>query len=169
MKTSTFNRIVALTGILALVSAGVALAAKPLKEYFAGDTAGFFIGDCGTFNVLSDYTFEGQFKVWFDADGNPVRAVEHYNYDAIYYADTNPDEYVRGGPGEVENLQVEFVDGTFAVAGLPFKLTIPGYGVVFHDAGRVVFDLGTGDILFESGPSDFLDENLEAICAALTP
>jgi hypothetical protein len=152
-----------------LVSAGVALAGKPLKVNIAGDSAGFFIGDCGTFNVLSDYIFEGHAKVWFDADGNPVRAVEHYNYDTIYYADTNPDEYLRGGPGEVENDHFDLIDGIVAVLGLPFKLTIPGYGVVFHDAGRIEIDLATGDVLFKAGPSDFLDENLEAICAALTP
>ena len=144
-------------------------AAKPIKEYFAGEFLGFFIGDCGTFNVLSDGSFDGHYKLWLDEDGNFIRAQQRYNYDGVYYADTNPDEYIRGGPGEGENDHIDFIDETVAVSGTWIKVRIPGYGVIFHEGGRLVIDLVTGEVLFQAGPSDFRDENLAAICAALTP
>ena len=56
-------------------------------------------------------------------------------------------------PGE----QVSFV-------GVTFRLTAPGHGALAVDAGRLVFDWHSGDVIFERGPSD-LRPNLCAVLA----
>jgi hypothetical protein len=49
--------------------------------------------------------------------------------------------------------------------GLRFRAVFPGVGAVLLDAGRVVFDLATGEVLFEGGPHQVVHEDFEAYCA----
>lgn len=165
---SKLNRIAALVAVLSLVFATAGLAGRPVKEDIDTVFLGLFIGDCGSFNVLSDSAARGHIKLWFDREGNLTRLSFHANYDTIYYSDADSDSFLASH-GEVENTHIDYIDGTIAVTGVIYKLTIPGYGVVFHEAGRLVIDLETDEILFEAGPSDFHDENLDALCAALAP
>lgn len=168
MKKSKLYRIAALVAVLSLVFTAAGLAAKPVKQEIDAVFLGLFIGDCGSFNVLANSAARGHMKLWFDAEGNLTRLFLHANYDSVYYADSDPDSFLVTR-GEVENDHIDFIDGTIAVTGLLYKLNIPGHGVVFHEAGRIVIDLETGETVFEAGPSDFHDENLDALCSALAP
>jgi hypothetical protein len=49
--------------------------------------------------------------------------------------------------------------------GPTFKFTLPGSGVVLLEAGRLMFD-GDGNVVFEAGPHQLLDGDVDAFCAA---
>lgn len=48
-----------------------------------------------------------------------------------------------------------------------FHVNVPGAGIVLIDAGRVVFDEATGEVIVVSGPHQALEGDFSAICAAL--
>jgi hypothetical protein len=50
---------------------------------------------------------------------------------------------------------------------LVFHVNVPGAGIVLIDAGRVVFDEATGEVIVVSGPHQALEGDFSAICAAL--
>ena len=161
-----------LVGIIAVIAFGTvstALAVPPLKVNFGPmDFVGFFVTDCGDFDVLLDFTEQGHFIVHFDKDGNPVKQNVHFEFpNDVYYNSANPG--ISFTSNARQNLHFDFVDNNLAIAGLVFKLTIPGQGVVFHEVGRVFIDLVTGDVLMQAGPADLSDGNFAALCAALTP
>ena len=172
MNTSSKPFRAFLTGLGAVLASGwvsTALAVPPLKGNFGPDeVVGDFVGDCGTFDVLLDFTIEGFFLLHFDQDSNLVAANQHINFpNDRYYNSENPGIQLKGNA--VENQHFDLVDNVVAVSGLSFKLTVPGHGVVFHEAGHVVIDLSNGDVLFQAGPSDLTGGDLAALCAALTP
>ena len=144
-----------------------ALAVPPLKGNFGPtDFIGFFTADCGSFNVLIDWTERGHFIVHFDKEGNVVRESVHFNFpNDIYYNSENPDISLTGNAAQ--NFKFDYIDNTLAIAGLQLKLTVPGYGVVAHEVGRVIIDLISGDVMFQAGPADFTDDDTAALCSAL--
>ena len=170
MNTSSKPFRAFLTGLGAvLASAWVssALAVPPLKVNFGpDDIVGIFVANCGDFNALLDFTAQGHFIVRFDKDGNPVAVQQHIRFPAdIYYNSENPDIFLTGNA--VQNDHFDLVDEVVATSGLLFKLTVPGHGVVFHQAGLVRIDLTNGDVLFQAGPADFDDGDFAALCVAL--
>lgn len=54
-----------------------------------------------------------------------------------------------------------------SVSGLIAHINIPGEGQIMIDAGQVVFDLNTGERVFEAGRHDYMDGNWQALCDAL--
>ncbi len=160
--------------IAALVGWGVtsmAWAGKPQRQDFSVSEPDFPIVDCDGFQVLSDYTVEGFFSLNFDDDGNLVSARAHGKFvEDVWYNSENPSIRIDAGRGAVQNERYDFLGDppTVAIAGLASKITFPGYGVVFLDAGLVVFDLDTDEILFKRGPSDFYDGNGDIICSILS-
>ena len=149
-----------------------ALAAPPFKNYFSFDFTGFIVGDCGSFSVLNDAVGEGFYIEHFDKEGNTTHVNQHIKYSqSIYYNSESPNKVLFGGPGELENDRFDFTgdQAVIAVSGVQFKVTVPGHGVIFHEVGRTIFDFFTGEILWQAGPNDFTEENVAALCAALTP
>jgi hypothetical protein len=66
----------------------------------------------------------------------------------------------------VTNYQtVTFIDeaGVRTVVGNLFSIHIPGQGLIVQNMGRVVFDLASGEVLFEAGPH----EPISTVCAYL--
>ena len=117
---------------------------------------GMHVADCGEFNVLWDGAVEGYIKVFFDKDGHWKKYVEFYkgiHHESMYYIDDAPEIMVSGGPVEVEK-NTWYTDGTQVVVGLSSKITIPGHGIIAHSAGRIIYDLTTGEVLFQAGPGD---------------
>ncbi len=170
MNTSLISKLLRASVIAALVigAASTAWAAKPIKESFGPGAATFEVGNCGDFMILNDFIFEGFFITYFDKDGNATHVKVHTKFsESIYYNSNNDSFWLDGGPGEVVNDRFDFTGDPVQSSGLAFKITVPGQGVIFHEAGRIIFD--NGDILFQAGPKDFTEENLAALCAALTP
>ena len=161
--------LVGIIAVLAFGSVSTALAAKPVKVNFGPDDFfGFFVADCGDFDVLLDFTAQGHFMLHFDKDGNLVRVHEHFEFpNDVYYNSTDFGISFTGNA--VQNTQFDVVDNQLAISGLQFKLTIPGHGVVFHQVGRIIIDFTIPDVIFQAGPADFDEGNVAALCAALTP
>jgi len=163
------KRYIPLMSICVVMWSSLVYAGPPIKESVAFDVEESFVLDCGDFNILSDYSALGHTTFFFDNDGNLVRELNHYRYiNSSYYNSNDPTVRVYGS-GEVENLHWDYVGDppTVANAGVSFSVKLPGYGVVFIRAGRLVFDLTTFEIVFEAGPNDLSTGNFEAFCAAL--
>ena len=143
---------------LLVVAASTNVLATPPVTIAVGpwQSFGLFVADCDDFNVLWEGTVDGYIKVFFDKDGNWKKYVEFYkgvHHDSTYYIAEDPDIRVSGGPVEIEK-NTWYPNGTQVVVGLSSKITIPGHGVVVHDAGRVIYDLVTGEMIFQAGPGD---------------
>ncbi len=172
MKTPTkpFRAFVAVLGVyLASALVSTASAVPPMKVNFGpNDGFGFLVADCGDFNALLDFTAQGHFIVRFDQDGVPIAVEQHIRFPAdIYYNSNDPNIFLTGNA--VQNDHFDLVNQVVATSGLLFKLTVPGHGVVFHQAGLVRVNLETGDVIFQAGPADFDEGDTAALCAALMP
>ena len=170
MKLATKRALLAT--VVAWSVTNIAWAGKPEKGSFSISEPDFPVVDCGGFQVLSDYTVEVFFFLDLDDDGNPVSARAHGKYVSdVWYNSENPEIRIEVGPGAVQNERYDFLGDppTVAIAGLTSKVTLPGYGLVFLDAGHIIFDLDTDEILFKRGPSDFYDGNGDIICSVLSP
>jgi hypothetical protein len=133
---------------------------------------GFYVGNCGDFNILSDYGVHSDWVLYYDDAGNPVRLTRKVfveNGNAIYYNSSDPSYWLPGGNGEREVNTFDLVNRTVTTTAASFKVKLPGDGVIFMNAGRIVLDRVTGEVLFQAGQMDFYDGNLDALCAALRP
>jgi hypothetical protein len=165
------NRLTLGAAVTAMVLlAAPATAAKPERTDFEFEDFGFFIGDCGDFIVLNDSYIRGFFVEHFNNDGSLKFVFQRLQLsDSIYYREDDRSVYLTGGPGEVEVTKFFDADDppTFVVTGIPFKVTVPGQGIIFHDSGRIIIDTTTGNVLFQAGPKDFGDDQLGGLCEAL--
>ncbi len=138
--------------------------AKPEMGTFPIENS-FVIDDECDFPVLVEFTGQGKFLVFFDREGNPIRAQVHTRHDGTV---TNLDTGLTLRDPVHRTTFFDFVKGTMTVVGLELGITVPGSGVVALEAGRAVFDLDTGKVLFVAGPHQFLDEGFALVCEALS-
>jgi hypothetical protein len=136
-------------------------AAKPLTETLP--IADDFSFDCGGFTVLG-YA-EGSLKIiiFFDQQGNFVRDQLHFNLTGTY---------THALTGSVVAFSAHYTDAldganaTLTFTGVPLKLKLPD-GTVIADAGKLVFDLETGEVLVVAGPHALLGNVVTTVCDAL--
>jgi hypothetical protein len=137
--------------------------AKPEKEtfHFSND---FVIDVCGDFPLRIQEKGTVKIIEFFDRHGNFVRDQIHINGAGTL---TNQDT------GKTAFFSFHYMDalhevnGTLMFIGLPMKVRLPGKGVVVLDAGRLVLDLETDEVIFEAGPHPFFYEGIALICEAL--
>ena len=55
---------------------------------------------------------------------------------------------------------------TIDTTGSIFRITLPGQGIVAQDTGKILFDPVTGEKLFEAGPHEVFDGDID-FCALL--
>jgi len=155
----------------ALLTQPVAVsAAPPVVGTFHNEGSGAFGGPCPSgVTLLFSFTEDVRVTTFFDEAGNPVRL--QGKVDTVMVV-TNPEtgESVRS-PAHTTFFE-DLVAGTNAQVGLVFSATVPGVGVVFHDAGRIVSD-AEGNVTFEAGPHDVLHTEGDHVvrtnfCMALT-
>jgi hypothetical protein len=106
----------------------------------------------------------GSFKVktYYDSAGNKVKSIL-----------TNQGPYGESATANGKTLTANypspfitsFTNGTLTLLGLRSAYHVPGAGLVLLDAGRVVFDSTTGDVLSESGQHQRLNGDVGAFCA----
>lgn len=149
--------------LLLMVSvAGPAMAAKPEIDVFEFHQS--FDIPCDTFLLHEEVDVTVRTTVWFDGDGNPVRAVEHITYQGVI---TGP-----GGIGTLDDdgfltnlVTIDGEDVTLRQVGLIFRFTVPGIGLVAHDVGTITF-FPDGSAEY-SGPHDVFEEGLEPFLCGL--
>ena len=162
-------RLPALAAIAAFAALPATASAKAPERYpidfVISDTI-----DCSVFNpewtFNDDFTdfFTGSGQVWFDADGNPVRAIEH-----VYHR-SNDVNSVTGFTLHEHNhitANYDFVAGTVSLSGAINIMQRPGAGEVIHISGHKILDLETGEPLVIHGPDTQGDD--EDFCAAVAP
>ena len=111
-------------------------------------------------------------KRYYDADGNLL--VRHFR-EAFSGSFKNPDTgnvatfvahdtviHRLGTPGEIAS-------GFTSISGQSARITAPGGGTVLVDAGRVVIDESSGEIVSSHGPHHFDDYFAHGDASALQP
>lgn len=165
--------IVTLLSMAALMAVSVANAVPPAK-WTVGPTivAGQYVGNCGDFAILVDYTAHSDWTVFFNSEGVPIRAQRKAfaeNGTAVYYNSEDPSYWIGGGPGERELSTWDLLNNTETITAASWKVTVPGYGNVFMNAGRIVFHYDPFEVLFYAGQVDFYAGDVEALCNVLRP
>jgi hypothetical protein len=107
-------------------------------------------------------------RFFFDQEGNPEKLIANVGEDQTL---TNPDNGKSISGHSAYTVIVNFENGepvTEQDVGVLAHQTVPGQGTVFLQAGRVVFDLETFEVVAVDGRSDLIDGDREAQCAALS-
>ena len=166
------TRMAALLALPLLMTMSAASANKPVRiDYGPLYVSQFFVADCGSFNVLNDYSLQMTGTYFYDRNGQPIRdsVLVRIGGNSTYYNSNNPSIAISGGPGETEFQRTDWVDNTLAVIGSGFRVTLPGQGVIFIDAGRVILDFSSDPpvVTFAAGQTDYFSANSAKLCAAL--
>ena len=126
---------------------------------------GLVIGDCGSFEVLSDFVALIGGTALYDKSGLLVQEVSHYLIgESVYYNSTDPTKSVVGGPAESENDRIDWASGFYYGTGPSYKVRVPGHGVIFMETGHWVANMNTGEYVFNSGQNQFVDGDVAALC-----
>jgi hypothetical protein len=108
--------------------------------------------------------FDGRVTIttFFDDEGNPIRIQFYLPFHGTL---TNEATGESVSADQVLQLTLDLEEGTESDVGLRFRVVFPGLGVVLLDAGRVVFD-ADGNVAFEAGPHQIVNEDFAEFCAA---
>ena len=173
MKT----RVTALFALAACFAGGtVAWADKPEQKLFDPiEVTGEILLDCGDFLVKADYRVEGFVRFYYRKDGSLSRLFMHLNLPySIYYNADHP-SYWLPGKAEGQRSWDDFDETGNWIGqtrtGATIRVIAPGYGPVFIDVGRWVYDATLDEFTFMAGKHDWFGEQVQsdAICAALRP
>jgi hypothetical protein len=148
--------------VACLVTIGVltvafpAFAQPPTKSQFSIDLSGphFLSGFCG-FEILHEGTLEVSSTDYPDG-----RVIEHIRVDAVLTAN---------GRSASENARftvtIDPDTGTVTLTGTTANISAVGAGLLVHDVGRIVRDLGTEDVLSLAGEWMILNNDTEKVCS----
>ena len=169
------KRIITASAIAMMVCGSAAWADKPVVYPVSDQVTGALLADCGDFLILTDYRIEGYQRHYFNSDGSLNRIFYNLDFpDGIYYNASDP-SYWLAGTGEHSQSWQHFDENgdpvNFMYSGVEIKVTVPGYGVVFTQAGHMKWEFNGGvwqPVLF-AGPLDYARGDFDAICAALRP
>ena len=141
-------------------------AARPEAPIIVGpitDSGTAFIWDCGAFDILDEYVVTFTVRRMRDRDGKVIRLVEQVS---------GVDTFVNSVTGKAlpapyhNNTFVDLAAGRANIAGIIFKVVVPGVGPVFMDLGMINVDR-EDNVYFSAGPHQFFDGDFEALCRAL--
>lgn len=113
---------------------------KPLKGEWSGSFPAEPLFECGDYDILSNVFFEITWIDFFDRKGNWTREV---------FMITVVDDLFREGkpihiPGSAKvTAQAHYENGEWLWEqrqGLFYKVTVPGYGALFAERGRIMRD-----------------------------
>ncbi len=125
----------------------------------------FPIVDCGEFAVFADFTQVETAIFQYDRTGALVRIIDMRSIaELLFYNSVDRAKSVKGIPGERENVKVDFVKGYVHSTGVPFMITVPGYGVIFAETGHAIWNLTTGALVFNSGMNQLANQDAAALC-----
>lgn len=151
-----------LMSIMALMAATPALAAKPIIQEFYHEDSYVSEDLCG-FPILFNPVVRGRVITHVDKEGNPTKVIIHVHYEGTL---TNL-ETGKTFRDPTHLTIIEDVEaGTTSVAGLGYNVIAPGRGNAVRQIGRVVFD-AQGNVIFQAGHNDLLEEGFEATCPVL--
>jgi hypothetical protein len=116
------------------------------------------------FEIWVDESVRLTTQKFYDKDGNWTRTQVHLSFEGIWYNYQSP-EFA------LEEKQLHYMitmDGEEETwVGMVQQINLPGAGPIFFGAGRIVVD-GDGNVTFWAGPNDWIEGDLDALCAALS-
>lgn len=170
-------RVMVLTVLASLLVASPVAAAEPVMEHVQLSTIGMhddFLSEACGFDVWLDSSGVVTFRVWLDAEDNPIREVNNFGVRVRYYSewgsirtqDVGADRAIYHPDGSV----------TLTVIGNVQSIQIPGQGRVYSNVGRVNLHFTFPDpegepvveVLSVAGQHSDVDQ-LDIICGALAP
>ena len=141
-------------------------------DVFGGPTTftdGFI--ECDGFSTLITITLQGFWMTHAATPGKDGWEFYHSAYPTTIANENDPSIFVEGIPGQ--HINRHWVAEPFASdpieTGVQMMITLPRYGVIYRDVGRLRIDWDTGDPVFVAGEWDSLDDDYQALCEALTP
>ncbi len=159
--------------LLPLAFAIPAPAAAPTTEVTVVELGDFAFVDtdlCG-FPIFFDESGSFKVKTFYDKQGNIARTILS-NFNQRYSATAtgpNGKTLSTNYPSVIITLYANNQQATRIELGLRNAYRVPGAGVVLLDAGRVVIDRTTGDVLSQSGQHQFLNGDGDAFCDYFAP
>jgi len=168
--------VMVLAVLVSLLATSPIAAAEPLTEHLQIRDMGIhddFLSEACGVDVWFDATGVITFRVWLDAEGNPIREVNNFGMRFTYYSawgslrtvDVGADRATYHADGSV----------TLTVIGNVQSIQIPGQGRVYSDVGRVslhfTFPDPEGDPVVEvlSVAGQHWGDQLDVICNVLAP
>lgn len=123
---------------------------------------------CAGFDVLLDLNYYGDYFVFFGKDGYPERLFYKQRYPTVYYNSVHRNIRVYSNKSSGDQRWIDIEDGQEVLNNIHVHviLTVPGYGVIDQDVGRVEVDLRTFEVTFRA--HDWRLDS-DALCAALSP
>ena len=125
------------------------------------------VADCGEFRVMDNAWVVLEFKDFYDKKDNYIRTQIHATGFDDLYSDADPEGIHLTGTAHT-NFRYFFNDSDellLSQAGLAVGIMVPGYGPLFLDAGRLVWNEDTGDLIFSAGNNhDWNFGEYDALC-----
>jgi YD repeat-containing protein len=160
----------AVASAIALTSlgAGPASAVPPTTEVTVVVNAETVDSDiCADFGFDVTFIENGTFKTktYYDAEGNVTKTIlTNSNVRFTSTATANGKTLTTNYP----LVFITYSDADIRV-GLRNAYHVPGAGVVLLDAGRLILDVETGDVLFEAGQHELLNGSVDDFCGYFAP
>ena len=150
--------------ILALTAFTSAFATPPEFVTIQVDESGNELGSCDGFDVTEDVF--GTIKVSFhwDQDGNEKMEIDRFNLRHTFRNSVTGESLFTPDVG-IEKF--DFSEDNVSRIGIVSHLVVPEEGLVFAHLGYIVYDLTTGEVVFEAGRHDDFAGLLPALCSAL--
>lgn len=126
------------------------------------------IVDCGDFSVMDDAWVIEDIKDFYDKDGNFLRSQLIITAFDDLYRDDEPEGVHLTGTAHI-SARISFDengDALWTQQGKAVAIMVPGYGPIFLDAGRLVYNMDDGwDLVFSAGERhDWNFGEFEALC-----
>ena len=152
-------------GLVVLAIAPSASAAKP-DNYSWDFNSVWNIGSCDGFEIIEDTVIAVRVRVHHDKDGNVVRERWEHHMDGRVYNSADPSKWL---PEFGHFISTDYPDEGIGVqVGLNGIVKIPGQGHVALDAGRFTYDMSTYELLWQAGPHQVFNGDLDQLCEALS-
>jgi hypothetical protein len=117
---------------------------------------------CDGFDLNGEGNEKYSVTIFYDREGNPVRTqiVLQY-YGTLTHSVTGQ----TWSDPQFAILKSDLLQGTDTYLGLIYRITVPGRGLVYVDAGKIV--VGEEGVIFEAGTHQFLNGSDQLLCEIL--
>ena len=147
--------------------AGLVMTAEgraPIVDVESFTAVNELVANCGDFQILLNGSGTTRTTVYFDRDDNPVR-LTFQGRASNTLSNSVTGNYLVDAPS-VANIFVDLVAQTETNVGAFFTITVPGYGTLLMDTGRIVLD-DQGNPTFIAGIHFPPDQQFDILCDAL--
>lgn len=151
--------------LIGLLAPSPVSADGPLIDEFGYVVDHEVIANCGDFQIIADGSGRNRITTFFNHEGNPVRVLFQGRYTGTM-KNSVTGFYLLDAPS-VANIALDLVEGTQTNIGAFFTVTLPSRGVVLIDAGRIIFEGGSGPPTFIAGPHLPHNESIGILCDAM--